>query len=586
MNPHHVRTFGLAILALLVGGLAGVEEAVAQQAGSGRAQVLVATFQTRGGVDDGFGEEIAERLREHVGQFDLLTGIDEDRREDALDQFELDHKKMDLISWRQLGNHLNAQLIVYGEIAPANSGGNEIDAVFVETDRGERTEVPTFTVQGDDDDAAEEAAREISSTLDRHVEFLRARLNCQDYLASDQFEGAIRNCDRALEIQPASPQALFLRAQVAVEQENWEAAIDYLERAVEENSSYEEAIETLAYAHAQAGNRDRSVERYQEYLEFNPGDQDVRLSVAYNLASADAYGAAMEILQEGLKRDSTSTALWRYLGDVALRQGTAAGEAQIGSEASITDTSAIRTALDAYRQYISLDPDSVSVSLYRNMTNIQQTLGRLDAGLELTSEALEAIEDSADRASLFSKRADLLAASDRLSRAVAAMDSVLAHDSTYQRARFKRGLFELRQGEREAAMQDFRAAVERGVARDDIGQSLFATGHSRYYQNGNYRQAAEIFEAALEFGESDQLTSQLHFWAGYSWFRYGRGIDDSNEEEACEPARRAQEAFERVPDHMQQAGDVQPDSQEQILTATDQLLYRQEQIQRKACPSD
>lgn len=585
MIAHQVRNLALVILALLVGGLAGAGEAYAQQAGSGRAQVLVATFQTRGGVDDGFGEEIAEKLRENVSEFDLLSVVDEDLREDALDRFELDHKKMDLISWRQLANQLDAQLILYGEVSPGNSDDNRIETVFVETRQGETTEVPPFRVRGDGGDAAEEVAREVSSTLSRHVEFLRARLNCQDYLSTNEFEGAIRNCDRALEIRPNSPQALYYRGQIAVNQEKWDTAIDYLERAVEENPSYEEAIQTLAYAHAQAGNRDRSVEFYRQYLDFNPSDQDVRLSVAYNLASAGTYRAAMEIIRDGLERDSTSAALWKYLGDVALRQGTASDESQMRGESSISDSAAVRTALDAYRQYISLKPDSVSASLYRNMTNIQQALGKVDAGLETVDEALAAIEEPADRASLFSKKADLLAARDSLLRAVAAMDSVLAQDSAYQRARFKRGLFELRGGETEAAMEDFQAAVERGTPRNDIAQSLFATGHSRYYQNGDYRQAAEIFEAALEFAEEDQLAHQLHFWAGYSWFRLGRGIDDDNQEEACEPARRAQQVFQRVPDHIQQAGSVQSGSQEQITTATDQLLYRQEQIQRKACPS-
>lgn len=585
MKPLQPSTLVIPLLAALVGALGAVEPVAAQQDGSGRARVLVATFQTADGIDDDFGGDIADRVRERVQDFDLLTSVGEDELDSALDRFELDPRQMDLISWRQLAGRLNAQLIVYGEIGPGGSSGNQVDAVFIETrGAGEETEVPEFSVSGDGGSAADRAADEIATTLDRHVDFLSARLNCQDYLSSDQLSDAVRNCDTALSIRPNSTEALYLRGQIAVEQEEWEAAIEYLEQAVEQDASHEEALQSLAYAHAQAGNRERSVELYRDYLEFNPDDQDVRLSVAYNLASAGAFPAAMQILQDGVERDSTSSALWKYLGDVALRQGTAADEAQVRGGSTISDTSAIRTALEAYQQFVSLRPDSVDASLYRNMTNVQQTLGRIDEALDLVDEALGRIDSTGTgRASLWSKRADLLDARDDLSGAIAAMDSVLTNDSTYQRAYFKRGLYRLRSGDDDAAMSDFRTAVERGTPRNDIAQSLFATGFQQYYQNDQFRQAAEMFEAGLEFAEEQQITRQLHFWAGWSWFRVARAIDDGNQEEACDPAQRAQRILERVPDHIQQAGDVQASQQEQINTATEQLVYRQEQIQRKSC---
>ncbi len=581
----HARTLVFALVAALVGALGALEPVLAQD-GSGRARVLVATFQTSGGIDDDLGEEIGDRLTERVRDFDLLTSVDEEELEDALDRFELDPKDMDLISWRQLASRLNAQLIVYGEVSRGGSSGNRVDAVFVEASgAGEETEVPEFTVQGDGGDAAESVADEIATRLDRLVDFLSARFNCQDYLSSGQLDAATRTCDRALEIRPSSAEALYLRGQIAREQENWDAAVEYLDRAVEEDASHEDALQAAAYAHAQAGNRERSVELYREYLEFNPDDQDVRLNVAYNLASAGAYPAAMEILQDGIRRDSSSAALWKYLGDVALRQGTEADEAQVRGGSTISDTSAIQTALDAYRQYVSLRPDSADASLYRNMTNVQQTLGRVDEALELANEALQRLEDAAGsaRASLWSKKADLLASQEDLGGAVTAMDSVLLNDSTYQRARFKRGRFLLRRGEGEAAMEDLRAAEEAGTPPNDIAQSLFATGYQRYYQEDRFRRAAEMFESALEFVEEPQLERQIHFWAGYSWYRLARNIDEDNQEEACEPARRAQRILERVPDHVEQAGDVQAESQQQITQATDGLLYRQEQIQRASC---
>lgn len=562
--------------------LLGVADALVaqEQAGSGRARVLVATFQTSGGVDDGFGEDVAERIRDRVSDFQLLTAVDWDEVDDALDRFDLDHKEMDLIQWRQLASRLDAQLLIYGDIS-RGSGGNDVEALFVETRQGEETEVPSFSVQGDGGDDADEASSRVVDTLDRHVAFLSARLNCQDYLSSDQFGDAVRNCDRALEIQPESPQALYLRGQIAVEQENWEEAIEFLDRALEASPGHEQALQSLAYANAQAGNMERATTLYREYLEFNPGDQDVRLTVAYNLASADAYPEAMTILRDGLEQDSTSAALWKYLGDVAIRQGLQSSGQQVTGSSTIQDTAAIRTALEAYRKYSSLQPDSVNTSLYRNMVGAQLQLGDLGGAEETVREALETV--GSDPA-LWSLRADLRARQEDLRGAKAAMDSVIALDDTYSNAYFKRGVFQLRAGDTEAAMDDFRRSVDAGTDPGQIARQLFATGHNQYFKNGENLRAARMFEAALEFSQTADLTRRLHFWAGYSYFRRGRELDDANQEaEECQPARQALDLFNQVMPHINQAGDHQAESQQQIAQAVDVLIYRQEQIQKKSC---
>lgn len=491
---------------------------------------------------------------------------------------------MDLVSWRQLASRLNAQLVIYGEAGPQGSAV-QVDAVFVESGRGEETEVPGFSVPGDGGGDAERAARRISGALDEHVSYLSARLNCQDYLSADQLEDAARNCDRALEIQSNSAQALYLRGQVAVERENWQEAIDYLERSVEQAPENESALQSLAYAHAQQGNRDRSVELYRQYLEFNPDDKDVRLSVAYNLANAGALAEAMQIIRDGLERDSTSAPLWKYLGDVAIQRGMAGDQQQVGSSGRIADTAAIRTSLEAYEKYASLQPDSVGASLYRNMVGAQLRLGNTEEALELANEALTSVQsDDDDRAALYSLKADILARNDRLSEAITAMDSVIATDISRPNAVFKRGLFRLRADRNDAAMADFRRAIESGDTEgEQVAQSLYATGHNKYFKNDRFQQAANMFETALEFAESSDLTRQLHFWTGYSHFRIGRQIDDSNQQEACQPAQRALSSFRNVLPHMNQAGDYQRSSQQQIRQAVDVLIYRQEQIQKKAC---
>lgn len=576
-----IRSTVALIVALVL--VAGAETEARAQGSSGRAQVLVATFQTGNDVDSDFGKEIAEKLRERVAEFDLLVPLSKDDVEKALDQFDLDQTKMNLIQWRQLASRLNAQLIIYGT-ADRQGGGVSVQALFVEADREEQTEVPAISVDGSGGGEAEQVARQVAQALDEHVSYLSARLNCQDYLSGDQLDDAKRNCDKALGIRPNSARALYLRGRIAIEQENWEEAVDYLTKAYRENEDDEGIIQSLAYANAQVGNRERSVELYRKYLEFNPNDQDVRLSVAYNLANAGANAQAMEIIRDGLERDSTSAPLWKYLGDVAIQKGMAGDQQQVGSSGNIADTAAIRTALDAYGRYAELQPDSVGASLYRNMMGAQLQLGNTEAALELAEEALETVADRADRAAIYSLEADIFGRNEDVKKAISAMDSVLALDQERKGAHFKRGLFELRADQNQAAMEDFRAAIEAGdVARNQVAQSLYATGHNRYYQKDRFQQAAAMFETALEFAEEADLKKQLHFWTGYSYFRLGRQLDDSNSGEQCEPARRAASLFQKVLPHINQAGDYQTGSQQQIRQAVDVLIYRQEQIQKKSC---
>ncbi len=600
-----MRSTVVVFTALLLVAL-GYEEARAQD-GSGRARVLVATFQTEGSVDDDFGRDIAEQLRDRVDDFDLLVPVSRDEVEEAIDRFDLDENQMDLVSWRQLASRLNAQLIIYGDVSGQGDGAR-VDALFVEADRGEQTEIPGFSVPGDGGDEAEQAAQRVSRALDEHVSYLSARLNCQDYLSAGQLEDAARNCDRALEIRPNSSQALYLRGQVAVENENWQEAVDYLERSVEQTPENEGALQSLAFAHAQAGNRERSIELYRQYLEFNPDDPDVRLSVAYNLANAGALSESMQLIQAGIERDSTNAAFWKYLGDVALQRGTSgdrqpAGGApapgdsaatqqsapaegdrqQAGRQGGVADSAALRTAINAYERYFELEPDSVNASTLRNVVGAHLLLGNTQQALDVSSRALGMVQSDAERASLHSLRADIFARQEQLGRAIAAMDSVIAADETRSNAYFKRGLFKLR-ADRGDAMSDFRAAIESGGTQpNQVAQQLYATGHNRYYQNQRFQQAANMFEAALEFAESQDLEQQLHFWTGYSYFRIGRQLDDANQEEACQPARRALQTFQQVLPHINQAGDYQTNSQQQITQAVDVLIYRQEQIQRAAC---
>lgn len=584
MELKHNRTW-VALLTAFVGLFATRAGLLAQDGGgsnggSGRALVIVAPLQTSGGVDQGFGKDVAKKVRQQLQNFDLLAPVKEDDVNKLLDRFKLDPEQMDLVSWRQLAGRLNANLIIYGTAA-GESGSKDVklNVEFVDAQRGEQMKVPPFTIQGTNSD---QAAQHIITALDTQVKFLRALANCNDYLSGNQYADAARNCDAALKINPQSSRAGYLRGRVAMKQEKWAEAEKYLQPVVKAEPSNEDALQSLAYTEAELGNQQDALKLYQQYLQFNPDNQQIRLSVAYNLASAGAYDQAVQVLQAGLKRDSTSAPLWKYLGDVSLKQGTASDSSGVSASSTISDTAAVQTAIDAYHHYVQLQPDSATASIFRNIVAADLQLDHLQ---EADQESMTAIHQFPGKnAGLWSLRADVLARQNHLKEAVAAMDSALSVDPSYANAYFKRGLYKLRSGDSEGAIADFHTAVNKNNQNpNQIANALFGTGYRDYYQKNKFDEAAGMFEAALKFASDPSLTNQLNFWTGYSLFKAASGIDNANKQESCAPARKALAQFQRVPAFIKKSGSYQANSQKQILEGTDTYVYRQNQIIKKAC---
>lgn len=579
---HSALRVGAAVLALAITVVLPAHELTAQQSGGSarRSQVLVPPIQVAGGVDDDLGRKVAEEVRNRLRTFDVLSGVSEDAVDDAMDEYDLDEDEMGPIQWRQLANQIGAGLVLAGEVAPGSGSGQySFDVSFVDVQSGDRLPVEPFTVSGGTDDAARQAAERIAQALQRQVEFLRRSAFCSDYYQAEQYEDALSNCNAALEVNPQSTEARLLRGRVYMELEQWESAREDLSGVVETNPSNTDALQALAYVNAQMGNQQRAMELYREYLTFNPNDVDVRLAVAYDLANAGASGQAMQIIEEGLRRDSTATPLWEYLGLVALQAGTQGSEAETGAQASVTDTAAIRTAVDAYERVLA-QKDSVDAQLLRNTISAHRLIGDLEGALKFSQQALERYPENA---SLLSNRADVLAEMERYEQALAAMDSVLSVDPEYPNAYQKRATYRMEMGDVEGALADFERAVEQGADSDQVANRIFGLAYNRYFQNQRYGQALPLFEEALQLAQQPQTTQQIEFFTSWTYFQRGVAIDESNQQEACEPARRALEFFRQAQQHLQNAGGYQEAQQQKVQKSIEGYLFREQQIIKKAC---
>ncbi|MFQ5746226.1 MAG: tetratricopeptide repeat protein [Gemmatimonadota bacterium] len=572
-----VGSCALAALVLASGDVVAQEQA--NGGSGGRARVLVAPLRTTDGINRNFGRKVAEDVRKDLREFPSLTSIDSKELSGELKRLKLDEKDLGLIQWRQLAGRMDAQVVIFGTVEPA-SGGNVVNVSFVDAKTGDELTVPEFTVPGDRGDDVKRAAGLITQAFETHIEYNQALLFCQDYLSASQYDDALRNCDRALEINPNSSTALYTRGRVYMGQEDWPSARQDLAAVVDKNPAETLALQSLAYTNAQLGNMERATELYREYLNFNPDDASVRLNVAFNLANAGGHDEAIQLLQEGLARDSTNADLWEFLGNVALSKGTAA-EGSGSSEAGVTDEASVRLAVDAYNRVLTLRGDDIDPKILRQVIAANLALGDLQAALDFARRAQTMMPDDP---ALWSITSDVYNKMGRLRDAIGALDRVLELDASYPNAHLRRGLYRLRTGEGQAAVGDLRAAVDAGTDANVVAGQLLAVGHASYFAKGDYARAISMFRTGMDFATKPEIRDQLYFFTAYGYFQQGVALDKRNEAaEACEPARRALAKFQQVMPNLRKAGRTQPRSQQQIAESTDVYLFRQEQIIKKAC---
>ncbi len=585
MRPRTFRVGCMITGAMLSATVVLAVPAAAQETGS-RVEVLVPPLAAEAGASESFGRKVSEEIRDRLGNIRMLAPVSEEVVEEELDRLGLDEDELGALEWRQLAGQIEADLLLYGTITKT-ARGHDFQVSLVDVRSGDATPIPVFTVENDGGRGVSEAADRIMDAMESQVEFQRAVLICADYLGSEQFEDAARNCEEALELNPNSTTARYLMGRIEMSRENWPAAKESLDLVIEANPAELDALNSLAYTEAKLGNTERARELYNEVLGFNPDAADVRMQIAYDLARAGDYEGAVNLLRDGLARDSTNADMWKFFGDVLLNQGTAGDSAlerrrdQPVPDADVRDEDAISQAIRAYEKVLEIRGTETDPQILKNVIAAQLQLGNTAQAARFVERAEQQLPEDA---SLRSLKADIFARQQDYAGAVEAMDEALRLDPDLSRGLAKRGVFKLSAGDEQGAMADFRAAVEAGENSDIIAQQMLSRGHTAYFQNEQYDQAARVFEAALEFATGLATEQQIHFFTAFSYYQSGANIDTANEAEACEPARRALDRFQRVLPHLDQAANFQASSQAEIREATDTQVYRQQAILEKpAC---
>lgn len=488
----------------------------------GRFNVLIPYFEPLGDADDDFGKDASEELRDLINTLATHQPVEEGDIKDEVKRFDMKIEELNCIRTRQLSSQMNAEVALCASYTENPDKSWTVNAEFWDIQSNESFRVSEVTVGEKEEEAA---ATHIFTEFDLYVQQVRAAAICGDYFASQQWDNALRNCDQALELNENANETRYLRGRILYEMERYPDALEELDNVLGVNGFHEEALQLAAYIATTEGQQDKGREYYGRYLELNPGNSAIRMRIAYDLAQAGDPVGAMDFIQVGLDVDPEDVDLWEQYGGFAFRaasdaQQMAALSVSAGEDASLAPD--VREyydkAIGAYEKVFEGKGAETPVGHLRNIVSAHIQLENLDAAIIFSEQVLQT---HGDQDALWSLYADALQRADRLDEAIAALDQVRELNPAHPSASLRQGNWLIEAGRIEDAVEVFKDAVASNPAQaEQAARMVFADAYQKGFQQKAYGYAIAGMTLAKELpGLSDEMTSQLNFWHGFSIYQ-------------------------------------------------------------------
>ncbi len=511
------RPLGVCVPVLFALTLSGSTALQAQQTVSSRYRVLVPDFQPMNDEDDDFGKDLADELRDLIDEMLTHSAVDEDDIKDALKEFDLDMEDLNCITARQLAAQNNYQVVLCARYAGSKEAWQIQNIKFVDSGTGEEFEVDPIMSA---DKMEKEAAQQIVQRFELFSEQIRAASFCGDYAQSQQWENALRNCDRALELNPNANTSRYTRANVLRQLERYEESLAETQRVLERDPFHQDALYLGGFLAVTLENNDVARGFYNRYLELDPTNAAVRMQVAYDLAQqGDPIGGIL-ILEEGLAVTPDNIDFYEQLGNFAF---IGAEQVRREAEADGSDgmTAEVRElygkAIAAYERIFTEKGEEMLVSQLRNVTAAQVQLGNLDEAIAFGERAITAHPEDASLRDIY---ALALHESGQVSEAVAALAAIEEIDPDWPNLHLRMASWLIEDGRVEEAVPVLHSAVAQGSTPDAAANMIFAHAYTNYVQpqEKNYPRFIDLIELAKGFEVSTEGREQFDFWHGFSLF--------------------------------------------------------------------
>ena len=514
----------------------------AQQTVSSRFRVLIPDFRPMNGENKGFGEKLADRLREQVSDLNTHVAVEEDDIKDALKRFDLDMEDLNCIRARQLAQQTNYEVVLCAEYTGTKERWEVQNIKFVDSSTGEEFPVAPIVSA---DRQEEQAAGQIVDAFKLFVEQTRVAVFCMDYAQSQQWASSIENCDRALELNPNANSVRYTRANVLRQTDRFDESLEEVERLLQRDPFHENALLLGGFVAISLGNEELAREYYRKYLDLDPTNAAVRMKVAYDLAQEGDPLGGMELIEEGIAADPENIDYYEQLGNFAF-----AGAEQVRQEAQLDGGDGMTAevaelygrAITAYERVFEVKGEETLVTQLRNVAAAHLQLGDAAASAEFSSRALES---HPEESALWAIYAEALREDGRVDEAVAALATVEGIDPDYPNLHLRMGNWLIEAGRVEDALPVLKKAVEGGSAVDQAANLIFSHAYTRYVQpnDKNYARFIQLIVLAKEFDVTTQAREQFDFWHGYALYNRGMAVGSP---ETVESANRSLPMFQQA----------------------------------------
>lgn len=542
-----------AVVAFLAAGVA-VAPAVGQEMSTGdRITILVPNLAPAGGARDNFGEDVANELRELINGLHTHQTVSRRDMDRARKDFDLSWEDLyNCISARQLAMQRNWGLVLCGSYEEVGNGQVRVNASFVGSQDGQSFEVPTFTISERED---RQAAERILETFDRFQTQLRHTVFCQQYMDSQQWQEALRNCNQALEINGTYISALYKKAFILREMERYDEALQTLDTLLEQDPIHQDALKLAGIIATAAEQPERARAYFDRYMELNPGDVAVRLTIARDISNAGDPAAALEFAQEGLEVEPDNVTLITYIGHFAANAAAKAEQAMNnpnGSAAGAVDPMKVQeyyqTAADSYEKVFDQKGSETEPEILDRLIVAKFKLQDYEGAVSLGARAVEVYPDNAG---LWESYSRALQEAGQANEALAAISKAEELGESSAALTQRKGQLLLQMNRDQEAVATIISGAEEGLYRPtDAFRTIFAHAYQQEFQNGNLDAAFTLLDAAGPVAESREDVLARNFWRGYILFQQAQQI---HAPATAASAREALPVFERALEFFQAA---------------------------------
>ncbi len=533
----------LGVLAVLFAVPAITSTALeAQQTVSSRFRVLIPDFRPLNGENKGFGEKLADRLRDQIDDLNTHVAVEEGDIKDALKRFDMDMEDLTCVRARQLAQQVNYEVVLCAEYTGTKERWEVQNIKFVDSTTGEEFLVDPIVSA---DRQEEQAAEQIVDRFELFVEQTRVAVFCMDYAQSQQWASSLENCDRALVLNPYANSVRYTRANVLRQTDRFDESLEEVQRLLEQDPFHENALLLGGFVAISIGDEELARDYYHQYLDLDPTNAAVRMKVAYDLAQEGDPLGGMELIDEGIVADPDNIDYYEQLGNFAFAGAEQVRqEAQLDSEDGMTAEVAnlYRKAIAAYERVFEVKGEETLVTQLRNVAAAHLQLGDAAASAEFSGRALES---HAEEAALWAIYAEALREAGRVDEAVAALATIESIDPEYPNLHLRMGNWLIEAGQIEEAVPVLKRAVERGSAVDQAANLIFSHAYTSYIQPNqkNYARFVELIVLAKDFEVTTQAREQFDFWHGYALYNRGMAVGSP---ETVESANRSLPMFQQA----------------------------------------